>query len=348
MKKMLINSTDLWKKLQCETRPIVLYGTGNGAQAVLAQLGKYGVKVQGIFASDSFARGQVFCGHAVGTYGQLAQKYPDMVILVCFGSNRKDVLENIERLSVEHDVYCPDVPVYGDNIFTLEYAHEHHAEIEMVYQLLEDDLSKKTYEAIISFKLTGKSSLLQAVEYTGSTFSPLALGNEESYLDLGAYRGDTVEEFLKTVEDYDRIYALEPNRKTFLKLKQNTENVRNIIQIQAAISDHEGETVLRFAGRGSSVQSGGETVQMTTVDSLLKGQAISLIKIDVEGQEEAAICGAKKTISKFRPKMIVAGYHRSEDIFALPLLVHQIQSDYRILIRHFRHNLAWDTNFYFI
>ncbi len=92
MKKKTVDNMDLWKKLQRETRPIVLYGTGNGAQAVLHQLEQIGVKPRGIFASDSFVRGQNFCGYTVKKYDELVQQYPDMIILVCFGTAREEVL----------------------------------------------------------------------------------------------------------------------------------------------------------------------------------------------------------------------------------------------------------------
>ncbi len=249
---------------------------------------------------------------------------------------------------MRHEVYCPDVPVYGSEVFTLEYARRHRNEIEKVYNLLGDEFSRKTFEAILLFKLSGKSDYLHKVEYTGTTFSPLSLNESESYLDLGAYRGDTIWEFLDTVEGYEQIYAVEPNRKTFAKLKEQTKNVENLICLHAAASDYDGEACIYSAGRGSTVGSGSEKIQTITVDCWLDQKKVTLIKMDVEGEEAAVISGAHKTIDKYKPKMVIASYHRSGDIFSIPLLIHEIRPDYQILIRHFRHNLAWDTNFYFI
>lgn len=45
--------------------------------------------------------------------------------------------------------------------------------------------------------------------------SLLSLGEDETYVDLGAYNGDTVDEFLHyTNGKYKFITALEPNAKT--------------------------------------------------------------------------------------------------------------------------------------
>ena len=48
---------DIWQYLRSTDRPIVLYGMGNGAEAVLAQLERIGKRAVGVFASDGFVRG---------------------------------------------------------------------------------------------------------------------------------------------------------------------------------------------------------------------------------------------------------------------------------------------------
>lgn len=84
------------------------------------------------------------------------------------------------------------------------------------------------------------------------------------------------------------------------------------------------------------------------LDSILGGTPISYLKMDVEGQEAAALEGARRSIAAFRPKMLVSAYHRSEDLFALPLRVLKIRPDYRIYLRHHPYIPEWDTNYYFV
>ena len=86
----------------------------------------------------------------------------------------------------------------------------------------------------------------------------------------------------------------------------------------------------------------------TTVDDILQGQKADFIKFDVEGNEHKAILGAKETIKKYRPVMHIACYHRSEDIFDLPLEVLKIRSDYKVYMRHLPHVPGWDTAFIFV
>ena len=47
-------SLSYWDKLSSEKRPIILYGTGNGADKILDDCDKYNIKVSGVFASDGF------------------------------------------------------------------------------------------------------------------------------------------------------------------------------------------------------------------------------------------------------------------------------------------------------
>ena len=70
--------------------------------------------------------------------------------------------------------------------------------------------------------------------------------------------------------------------------------------------------------------------------------------MDVEGEEKNAILGAEQTIRKYKPKMLISAYHRTEDIFEIPNAVMNIRNDYKIYMRHFVSLPAWDTVYYFI
>lgn len=43
---------------------------------------------------------------------------------------------------------------------------------------------------------------------------------------------------------------------------------------------------------------------------------------------------------------MIAAYHRSEDLFALPQQIAAIRPDYRFYLRHYRYIPAWDVNLY--
>ena len=65
-----------------------------------------------------------------------------------------------------------------------------------------------------------------------------------------------------------------------------------------------------------------------------------------EGAEREALRGAAQTIARWQPRLNVACYHRNEDLFGLPLLVHTLNPAYRLYLRHHPYVPAWDVNLY--
>jgi hypothetical protein len=86
------------------------------------------------------------------------------------------------------------------------------------------------------------------------------------------------------------------------------------------------------------------TVATATVDALLQGEATDYIKYDVEGAEAAALCGTADTLRRHAPRLKIACYHRSEDLFALPLLLHELAPNHRLFLTRLWCVPAWDMD----
>ena len=342
---------DLWTYLKDTTKPIVLYGMGNGADKIISVLDSYDIKISGVFASDGFVRQKVFHGFNVTDYKTAKDTFGDMIVLVCFGSSLPDVIANIKRIANEQELYAPDVPVYGDNLFNMEYAVANEKRLKNIYNRLADNTSKKVFENAVMYKLTGKIDYLFDCQTLSEEIykNILKFNDNETYFDLGAYRGDTVEEFLSVVNDCNKIVAVEPDFKSYNKLCAATEGAQKITNINACISDIDGKVNFDMQhSRGSSLGKGEGTINSVTVDTLALKNAPTYIKMDIEGAEVAAIKGGSATISKLKPKMQIAAYHRSEDLFAVPEQVLNLRDDYKIYLRHFPSLPCWDMSYYFI
>lgn len=72
-------------------------------------------------------------------------------------------------------------------------------------------------------------------------------------------------------------------------------------------------------------------VQGQSLDNVAGEETVTLINMDVEGAERQALEGCAKIIARDRPKMLIAAYHRSEDLFAIPLQIAAMRSDYRFI-----------------
>ena len=342
---------DVWTFLKKTDKPLIIYGMGNGADKILNEFEKLNIKIYGVIASDDFVRGQSFRGFTVKKLSDTEKELDDFIVITAFGTSRPDVMNHIVEISKKHTVLSADVPVYGDNIFNMEFYSSHYNDIEKAYNLMADKQSQKVFRNEICFKLSGN------LQYLFDSFSDkdevfkdiIRLSCDESYLDLGAYRGDTIQEFLSyTGGHYGSIVALEPDKKTFQKLKDAVGNMKSIQLFNMGIwSDDCDMTFNASLGRGSSISSEGrQSLAVTKVDTLFRARRLSYLKMDVEGAEYMALKGAENTLRRDCPKLNIAAYHRSEDIFSLPLMIHDLNPEYRIYLRQHPYIPAWDMNIY--
>ena len=368
----------LWQYLKTAGKPVVLYGTGNGADKVLARLAETGVPVSGIFASDEFVRGQQFHGFTVQAYSELMALRKQVIVLIAFASELPDVLERFYKLASVHETYAPHVPVFsGEETVTAAWIKKYERELQTVYERLADAVSRETFASVLNYKLSGKLSYLQActtnrAEDLRTLFS---FGGEETYLDLGAYNGDTVQEFLQLTRGrYKKIVALEPDPKNFKKLtdfvRQN--ELKHITCLQAGVWNDCGSLELTGNGGRQSTfweadRSGFATqplsqtcsmkkkikkqqVTVVSVDAVLGNDRADYMKFDVEGVEKEALEGAAGHLAPdgngTLPKLLVAAYHHDEDLFALPLLLWKLQPEYKIYLRKHPYVPAWEINIF--
>ena len=90
-----------------------------------------------------------------------------------------------------------------------------------------------------------------------------------------------------------------------------------------------------------------EDIKLAAVDSLCdyKNEKL-LIKLDVEGSESRALDSMRRIISENDCELIVSAYHRSEDIFSLPLKIKKLLPRHNIFLRKHPYVPAWDINLY--
>ena len=229
-----IREESIWKTLPQETRPIVLYGMGDGALKVLDRCRQYGIPVAGIFASDEFVRGQTFEGFPVRSLKETEEIFGDFVVLLCFAAFLPPLMEKILDIGQRHTLLAPDVPVFGGELFTDGYLCAHQEQLEAAYDLLADEQSRLVFRSVVNFRLSGKLCWLTGCENPRKeVFSRLLqLGSRERYLDLGAYDGDTLREFFGyTGGQAELALALEPDPKNFRKLQKAAEALPETVRL---------------------------------------------------------------------------------------------------------------------
>lgn len=355
MLEKIFECTDLWTNLKNNNNPILLYGMGDGADKVISVCESKNIKISGVFASDGFSKNKCFHGFDVTDYSAAKEKFGKFTILMSFASSRDDVIDNVLKIAEENELYCPDVPVFGDGLFDSLFVNLNKESFRRVYNLLSDDLSKENYVNLILGKLTGDIRFLMKAETSvEEAYKNIICPKKHShYVDIGAYNGDTIREYMSFGGECSRITAFEPDAKNFSKLVRFAENEKidtthfhNI----AAWNKNEELTFYSRSGRNSAGTTSHNNVKSTKVVADAADRYIDapvdFINIDAEGSDRRVIIGLSETIKKYAPVISCAVYHRNEDFFDLPLLLKDLYGECDLYIRHFKYFPAWDTNIY--
>lgn len=357
----LLGEKNLWKHLKEAELPLVMYGMGNGADKIIDVLKAQNLEVADFFASDGFVRGHSFHGKKVLSFSDIREKYEKFIVLLAFGSSLTDVMEKFYTIADHYELYAPDVPVCGGELFDADFYLENQEKFNSVRELLADEKSKEVYDDLISYKLSGDISYLRHADTEKEdALREILSGGYTAYADLGAYNGDTVKETLAFYPTVKKITAFEPSAKTFAKLTAYTDTLEDIvIHALPLCAWDKRETVILTDGSGRNTTIGGTVagktkngakIRTSECDALdnqntYEGEQL-LIKYDVEGAESEAITGSLRTILNNDTEMIVSLYHKSQDLFSLPLLVHEILPDHKLFLRKHPYVPAWDINLY--
>jgi colanic acid biosynthesis glycosyl transferase WcaI len=135
----------------------------------------------------------------------------------------------------------------------------------------------------------------------------------DAFVDVGAHLG--VYTVLASSVPGVRVVALEPSTASFARLRENIDLNgigAQVTAVQVAAGNRCGEARLSTGSDSMNglvdVGEGGETVTITTVDRLLAdipGTRVAAMKIDVEGLELDVLDGARATIERDRPVIVV-------------------------------------------
>ena len=140
------------------------------------------------------------------------------------------------------------------------------------------------------------------------------------FWDIGANVGYFTLVAATALNNRGQIAAFEPGRNAYARLVENLSlnAYRNIQAFQVAVTDREGEAVLRVLGdiadssatlyQSGQTEARGEVCRTVALDHFLKTEGLrppDLIKLDAEGAELAVLQGARGLISESPPMLLM-------------------------------------------
>jgi FkbM family methyltransferase len=221
----------------------------------------------------------------------------------------------------------------GNGWFKTSLSTDEKENIEKVCKSLShDECSQAHYLQFLWWKLrlkevTYEYPVLSGKKYFKSPIFPV-LSEHEVLLDGGAHFGQTIEAFIeKTNNKYAKIYAFEPDKINFQKVKGKFHDKR-IIYSDSALYDKS--TMLSFMdglGFASKIDTSDREVQAVMIDDL--NIKPTIIKLHVEGDELKALEGAKKTIEKCHPILMVLADHCEDGLYKISQFICNL-ADYKL------------------
>ncbi len=352
LKKVNIKE-NLAEELKQQQLPLVMWGAGEIAEEVNYYLKKEDISLADVFVNDEYySENLVFDGKAVLSLSMLKEKYK--LVNVVLGCSNYEKIKLIEGLTVVNRVFYLFSYTYGIYEKTpLCEIEENIVEFERVASIFADDLSYKSYLAYLKTRVSGNNSyVFDLFKKEGNYFNNdvYKIGINEVYMDIGAYDGDTIRLFLKENNGcYKRIYALEPDRtnRKFLE-KYIAENALPKVTVAEIIpwkekgelhfvTNENGQLsslVFNGNGRGEGIEGG---IQAEPLDTMFQyAEKITLIKINyLEGVKEA-LAGAKNILKLHKPKLAISVGFDCNNIRSLPILIKEINPEYKLYLRYNR------------
>lgn len=327
--------------------PIVVYGLGSTGRTIVDELMDAGVAIDLIL--DRGKAGEDYNGIPVLSLDDVEDgRLAGRTVLIALHNHYVDMLEIHSGMRAAGAarvltlINLPDLigrpaprPSYWlDPQF--DYA-ANAAGFARARALLADERSRHLFDAILRYRQGGDvrdcppPSLDD--EYVPADLprfaEPLRL------IDCGAFTGVAIQKFLKAGYTIESFIAFEPDQASFAKLTTRDFPVERGLCLPLGTWSETRQ--LKFDSDNSMAShlsdEGEVTIQCVAIDDLIRGEAVNLIKLDVEGAEIETLKGMTRLIGEQRPNLLVSAYHRPSHLFEIAGLIDDWQLDYKFHLR---------------
>lgn len=337
----------LLERIRTSGRPVLMYGAGVYAYVLKRYLAACGIELAGVMVDAAYRSGDRFLGLEVRSTEECVAELGRCHVVVGI-VNHPPCVRRLEQLGAR-DVHAIDVPDYLNMPQPFMYRGfvlDHLDDFERAAAAFADDLSRETYVALINAKIAEDPSLLAPVVRRDRLYFPQEFppGADEVLLDVGGYTGDTVREFhALSGGRYRRIVSLEPDAGNFAALQATIRELGTGRALALPLGAWDERATLRLAPCEMNIDNriaadGTRAIEVDTLDAIVDraGVAPTLLKLDINGAEYRALCGAAETLRRHRPR-VVTRLHTREDLFRLPLLLAGAAPGMRLYLRQRDH-----------
>lgn len=331
------------KRLIKDGRKLYIYGAGETAQRIVKYLREYGVQSD-IYQTvdDKYAN-------------QNTKIVPFSRYIECFASNSVLIIGFYDHLQAKTVIkayedkikYIFEIGLNHESVWEYTFFEKHYSQFLETFNMLYDDKSRNTMNAFINASICGDLNLLDEVYESQQYFNELLNGAKiDVLLDCGAYDGDSIHDYIAYYPQYKEIFAMEPDPDNVMKMQNRIkrENIHNINVISKGAYNTAERLRFKQSTTESNFSNDGEIIIDTVkIDDIIpKDKKVSLIKMDIEGNEVAALEGARRTIQRDQPCLAVCVYHKIDDLIKIPKIIQSLveKKTYHYYLRYHGKNLT--------
>ena len=258
-----------------------------------------------------------------------------------------DYIKKLDELGLSHTY----LPVSKEREW---WASQSPERIRSVSDRFGDERSRRTLAARIATITSGSRVPLMEVRVRGEfeyfnagwTAGSIVPRADETYVDIGAAHGDTVDKFMQvTGGKFTAIHAFEPTPGQYRELERRAHADSRIHTYCKAVGDTAGNiSFFDYPDNpfGGNALSGSENSARIEVECVRLDDTIdscTLLKMDVEGFETRVLNGARRLISQCRPDLAVTCYHYPQDLFEILDSVESMHAYKHVALRHYAPSL---------
>lgn len=330
------------KKIAAEHRYVAFYGCGVILNSIIFESWHActGIKIDFLCDSNPTKWHSTIHGIHCISPDELFQIKDDTAVFITTGAMLEvyDFLKKRDFPSVypvyKYDLHCSP-------LICSSHLNEIQEKLAAAYMLLNDKRSIEVFESVLQRAFLGsdRPELMSTVMESDQCFANVITLNEhESFVDGGAFDGDTIEDFLRRVNGkFEQIHAFELCTENYCKLVENMRQRENSSKIHCyalGLWDSKKEIRYNSSTTQSTIGLGSEKGIVDRLDSILGQSPVTFIKLDIEGAEMHALRGAQNIIRTQKPKMAVCVYHDLRHLYEVPLYLHSLVPEYKIYLRH--------------
>jgi len=371
--KVRADAERAWPALVGRGRSVVLHGAGGLGERMLAAMRVDGADAVAFSDNSSARQGTVVAGLPVLAPADAVKRFPGAIfVITIWGANSPHrQAQSREQLRALGAVDVVSFPVVGWHhrgalphyLVDMPDAPLRAAlAVREAFELFADESSRQEFVDQLRLRITGSFDHLRGPAWHPQYYPPDIVDWRagEIVVDGGAYDGDSLRSWTGwRGADFARWIAAEPDPANLERLRATcaalgADVAARVIVLEVALTTRHGE--MRFSATGTagaaavasgSVSASTSAATATTVvrtaplDALVANDAVSFIKLDIEGGELDALTGAAATIARARPVLAICAYHLQDHLWRVPLLCSALLSQSRIVLRPHNEE-GWD------